>query len=146
MNPSQDMGEANGLNLLLFSAGGVRFGVDAAQIAGTAAVTGDDAEKPAWLHELLEFGDRQVVYREPVILEVGTDGAGRWRVVVDAMEDIITVAVHEILPLPPPVELHVLGKGLWGVLPRGGMMILLMDFRLLQNRKTILIPAETPGR
>jgi len=145
MIPSQDTGEANGLNLLLFSTGGIRFGVDAAQIAGTAAVT-DDAEKPAWLHELLDFGDRPVVYREPVILDLGTDGAGRRRVVVDAMEDIITVAVDEILPLPAPVELHVLGKGLWGVLPKGGRMILLMDFRLLLNRKTILIPAETPGR
>ena len=146
MNPSQDTGEANGLNLLLFSAGGVRFGVDAAQIAGTAAVTNDDAAKPAWMHELLEFGDRPVVYREPVILVLGTGGAGRRRVVVDAMEDIITVPVDEILPLPPPVESHVLGKGLWGVLPKGGRMILLMDFRLLLKRKTILLPAEAPGR
>ena len=132
------------LHLLLFSAGGVGIGVDADQIAGTATLTDHDGEPPPWLHEVLGFGDRPVLYREPVILEVGTGDEGRWKVVVDAMEDIITAALDEIRPLPRPVEVRVRDKGLWGVLPRGDRMILLMDFRLYL-RKYIRAAAARHG-
>jgi hypothetical protein len=140
MNATRDPAEDNSLNLFLFSVGGVHFGADAAQIAGMAPLTGDDGDKPAWLHEVLEFGARPVTYREPVILDVGTVDDSRWRVVVDAVEDITSACPYEIHPLPAPVESHALRKGLWGVLPRGGRMILLLDFRLLLSRQGPLFP------
>jgi hypothetical protein len=135
MSTTGGMGEDNCLNLLLFSTCGVPFGVDAAQIAGTAPLEGDDGWKPLWLHEVLEFGDRPVTYREPVILNVRTVDDAQWRVVVDALEEITLTGPDEILPLPSTVESHALRKGLWGVLPRGGHMILLMDFRLFLSRQ-----------
>ena len=64
--------------------------------------------------------------------------------VVDAMEDIITAALDEIRPLPRPVEVRVRDKGLWGVLPRGDRMVLLMDFRLYL-RKYIRAAAALNG-
>ncbi len=123
------------LNLLLFSVGGVRFGVDAAQISGTTALADDDDEKPVSLDELLEFGDRPALCREPVVLDAASAAGGRLRVVVDGMEDIVAVDAAEIVPLPPAVESRLLDKGIWGVLPRGEQMILLLDFGLLPGRE-----------
>lgn len=133
MSVARDPGENNGLQLVLFSVGEVNFGVYACQIAGTSNLRCEGGEEPIWLHELLEFGERPIISKEPVILDVWTAGDLVRRVAVDAMEDVVSVRVDDIFPLPPEVEHHALRKGMWGVLLREGRMILLMDFMLLLN-------------
>ncbi|MBJ6727136.1 CheW domain-containing protein [Geomesophilobacter sediminis] len=123
------------LNLLLFQAAGVSFAADLEQIARMR----DLAEEPDraelhWFHE--EIGMESVEpaqYGAPTVLTLRSDAAAPFRIVVDAMEDIVEVPIGDIQPFPPLVAGRALENGLWGVIPRNGIMILLVDLERLAH-------------
>lgn len=125
-----------GLHLLLFSVGGVGFGVDAEQVEGTAAWEGDEAEDLVWFHRELGYGIEKVAYRMPSVLTIRTGDGRGYRVVIDQMEDVAAITSGDIHPFPPLVEPFALRRGMWGIVVNGDRMILLVDFaRLLREQR-----------
>jgi chemotaxis signal transduction protein len=125
----------NSLNLLLFSVGGVNFGIDADQIAAITAYDGEFAGDLFWFHEELEFGKTSLVYRSPTIVTVRIGALQTYRVIIDSMEEIAEFSLNDIRPFPPLVEGFALRRGMWGILVRNGRVVLLLDFlRLFKGR------------
>lgn len=124
------------LDLLLFSLGGVHFGVDAGQVTGVAVYDGEQADDLFWLHEELEYGAAAATYVAPTVVTVRTGCVPSYRVIIDKMEDVAELSQNDIRPFPALLEPFTLRKGLWGILPRNGSMVLLLDFqRLLKERR-----------
>lgn len=124
-------GETYSLNLLLFSVGGVSFGVDADQVAGIAEYRGDDGEDLRWFHEELDYGGREVGYQSPTVITIRSGAELPYRVIIDSMEDITEFRQDEITVFPALLEPFVLRSGMWGVMSRPGKLVLLLDFQLL---------------
>lgn len=127
------------LNLLLFSVGGVHFGVDAEQVAGIAVYSGEQADDLHWFHEELAYGDAAPVYCSPTVITIRTGNAPSYRVIIDSMEDIAEVGQNDIGLFPALLEPFVRRSGMWGILSRDGIMVLLVDFQLLLKQRR---PAE----
>lgn len=127
-----------GLNLLLFSVGGVSFGVDAEQVEGTFSFQGDGDGDLFWFHRELEYGDDTVIYDAPAILSIRTGDSSSYRVIIDKMEDVIGIVAADILPFPILVEPFALRKGIWGIMVKDDRLILLVDFkRLLREQRAV---------
>ncbi|MHB8122921.1 MAG: hypothetical protein ACYDG4_12285 [Desulfuromonadaceae bacterium] len=123
------------LNLLLFSVGGVHFGMDAEVAAAIAEYQGEEAEDLFWFHEEIGYGGAMPVYSTPTIVTIRGEDSQSYRVIIDKMEDIAEISSVDIQPLPLLVEPLALRKGMWGVTVREGHMVLLMDFtRLLRHK------------
>lgn len=125
----------SGLNLLLFSVGGIRFGIDADQVEGTAAYGGEEAEDLFWFHEELDYRDDTVVYLVPTVVAIRSEGSRPYRVIIDTMEDVAEIGSMDIRPFPPLMEPFALRNGIWGVALRDGHMVLLVDFKRLLREK-----------
>jgi chemotaxis signal transduction protein len=116
------------LRLLVFTVGGVKLAADAEQICSMLAYDqDDDCDITYWLHEMLSFGNREVVFRSPEILTVSLQET-IYRIVIDQPEDIIYIAMNRIQPLPALVEPFSQKKGLWGAVALDEQIILLIDF------------------
>lgn len=123
------------INLLLFSVGGVHFGMDAEVAAAIAEYHGEEAEDLFWFHEEIGYRGAMPVYNTPTIVTIRGDDSQSYRVIIDKMEDIAEISSVDIQPLPLLVEQFALRKGMWGVTVREGHMVLLMDFtRLLRHK------------
>ncbi len=115
------------LQLVVFSTAGVSFGADAEQIAAIREHVPDAGEDPSrFLDEVLPSGGALRSSRS-AILEVRA-GDALHPVAVDRIEEIVEVGIGAIRPLPPLVARFVRDKGVWGVVPRGGKMLVLIDF------------------
>lgn len=114
------------LPVLLFSVGGVHYGVSADQVLATAAPDAPGDGGP------LDFRREMGRTAEPAFATVivRTAGGGRLTVPVDALEEIAAVDPGDIRPLPPLVASHARSRGVWGVIPRPGRLHLLIDFAL----------------
>jgi len=123
------------LNLLLFSVCGVHFGVDAEQVAEIAVYDGQQADNLFWFHEELEYGAATVRYASPTTLSIRADDEPFYRVIIDAMEDVAEFSLKDLQLFPALLEPFVVPRGLWGILPRKGTMVLLVDFQLLLKHK-----------
>jgi len=119
------------LTLLFFSLGGVRFACDADHAEALSAVGA--AEEGAFRLDLALGYPSPVSYREPTVLTL--KGEGERRVVIDALEQIAEVGLEEIRPLPALLEPLALKRGIWGVLPRAGALVLLLDLDLLMKQR-----------
>ena len=141
-----DAGDTHGpcsLNLLLFSVGGVHFGVDADQVEGTFSCQGEDPDGLHWFHKELDYGDDTVVYGAPTILGIRTGDSHSYRVVIDMMEDVTGIVADDIHPFPPFVEPFALRKGIWGIVMRDDRMVLLVDFyRILKEEQFRSLPGD----
>lgn len=135
MNEQADRPQHFPLTLLLFSVGGINFGVDTGQVLGTSTQgSGTDPQEdaPLWFHRSMgSMGDPS--YAEPTTILVKSTRQEGCRVVIDAMQEIIEVGVDEILPFPAVLEPFARRKGMWGVYPRLGHMFLLVDLERLAN-------------
>ena len=117
------------LDLLLFSVGGVHFGADAGQVAGIAVYDGEQADDLFWFHEEFEYGDAALTYSSPTVVTIRTTGVPSYRLIIDSMEDIAEFSQNDIRLFPALLEPFAIRRGLWGVLPRNGIMVLLVDFQ-----------------
>jgi chemotaxis signal transduction protein len=122
------------LNLLLFTIEEVHFAVDGEQVTEVTAYEGVQSDDLFWFHQELGY-DESVVYLAPVIVTIRTEDDRRYRVIIDSMEDIAEFSQNDIRPFPPLLEPFALRKGMWGVLPRNGNMVLLVDFNLLLKQR-----------
>lgn len=123
------------LSLLLFSVGGVHFGVDAGQVSGIAAYDGEQAEDLFWFHEEMEYAEKEVSYHSPTVITIRDEAGLPYRVIIDLMEDIKEFSQNDIAPFPALLEPLALKRGFWGIILRNGIIIILLDFiRLLRER------------
>lgn len=129
-----EMGEIS-LNLFLFSVGGVHFAIDAEQVAEVNAYDGEQSEDLFWFHEEMGYGDKKVRYHSPTVVTIRTGEVLPYRVIIDSMEDIVEFSWNNISLFPALLEPFVLRKGIWGVLPRKGTMILLLDVKRLSRER-----------
>lgn len=132
------------LNLLLFSVGGVQFGVDAGQVAEMHAYGGEREEDLFWFHEEIPLGDHGGTYRSPTVISIRTTDDRPYRVIIDLMEDIGTFGPGDIRLFPALVEPFVRQNGMWGILPRDGKLVLLVDFTRLTKNRPDGSPKERP--
>lgn len=123
------------LNLLLFSVGGVVFGIDTDQVAGISAYESEDDADLVWFHEELGYGDKGVSYQSPTVVTIRCKAAVPYRVIIDSMEDIAEFSQADICGFPPLIEPFALRKGIWGVLLRGERMVILLDFMILLRER-----------
>ncbi len=123
------------LNLLLFSVGGVYFGIDAELTAGITEYRGEEAEDLFWFHDVVGYGGSIPLYSTPTIVTVRLEGHHSYRVIIDKMEAIAEICSGDIRPFPPLMEAFALPKGMWGITVREGHMVLLMDFTRLVRYK-----------
>lgn len=123
------------LNLLLFSVGGVHFGVDAGHVSSVNAYDDSQSQNLSWFHEELQYGDAAVKYISPTVITIRTAGSELYRVVIDSMTDIAEFNLDDIHLFPAMLEPFALKKGMWGIICRNGTMVLLIDFQLLYRQK-----------
>lgn len=132
-----DAAEVN-LNFLLFSVDNVHFGIDADQVAEVDLYDGkeNDDDDLFWFHRELGYGDDAVVYLSPVIVAIKSAGAESYRMIIDAMADIVAISQDDIRLFPPLLEPFVLQCGMWGIVPSHGKMVFLVDpIRLMEKRR-----------
>jgi len=131
MKISWEHGPETALRLVLFSVAGACFGVDTRQVAAISDYTPDaDPEEVTMLAE--RFAKRTLSRPCPptAILEVLCNNT-ICRVAVDRVEEFIEITGDAILPLPGLVRPYAVKSGIWGVVVRGGRMLLLLDFAKL---------------
>ncbi len=124
------------LHLLLFSVGGICFGVDAGQVAEMTAYNGESDVDLFWFHEEMGYADKAVRYQSPIIATIKAGMGSQYRVVIDSMEDIAEFSQSDISPFPSMLEQFVLRRGCWGILLRQKQMIVLLDFRRLLRERS----------
>lgn len=137
----KDKGEKQlaSINLLFFSVGGIHFGIDAEQVAGIAVYDGEQADDLFWFHEELKYGDTVATYASPTVITIRTGGGRSYRVIIDSMEDIAEFSQDDIRLFPELLEPFAMRRGLWGILPVNGIMVLLLDFQLFLKQKLTVI-------
>ncbi len=123
------------LNLLFFSVYGVHFAVDAEQVSGMSVYNGEAADDLFWFHDVFDYGSAGAGYISPTIIKIRTASDSSYRVIIDSMEDIAEVSQSDIRLFPSLLESFTLRNGMWGILPRNGIMVLLVDFQLLLKQK-----------
>jgi chemotaxis signal transduction protein len=128
MKESQADGPMADLDLALFQVGGVHYGVEAGQVAGTEVFQGPETPRVRWFHEIMGYPDSRVRYRDPVVLTL-QGAAGR--IVVDRLEHLARVPLCDLRPFPPLAAPAARIRGLWAVVQRREHMVLLVDFELL---------------
>lgn len=124
------------LNLFLFSVGGIHFAIDAEQAVAMTPYAGEEAGDLFWFHEEIGFGDESITYDSPTIVTIRTRDAHPYRVVIDSMEDIAEFRQNDIRLFPELLEPFTLRNGMWGILPRNGHLVLLVDILRLLKGKT----------
>ncbi|MDD5285675.1 MAG: hypothetical protein PHD54_07430 [Desulfuromonadaceae bacterium] len=131
LSAQKEQKKRNTLNLLIFSVAGVFFGIDADQVAEISAYQGEKGEDLFWFHEEMGYGEKAVRYSSPAIATIRNGGVAPYRVIIDSMEDIAEFKHKDIRLFPTLLEPYLLRRGIWGILPRNGNMILLLDFKRL---------------
>lgn len=137
MNSQSEIKIPDTLNLLVFSVGGVSFGIDADQVATISAYKSEGTANLVWFHKELDYGDKAVSYYSPTVVTIRSEAALPYQVVIDSMEDIIEYNQNEIHCFPKMLEQFALRKGIWGILLKNEKMVLLLDFMLLLREKTL---------
>ncbi len=92
--------------------------------------------KIAYFHEKLPFGSKKIsCYDSPKILIPKNDGEGMG-IVIDQPEDIVSMSIDSIRPLPPLLESIDKSSAIWGAALKNDEIILLVDFYNLLNCET----------
>jgi chemotaxis signal transduction protein len=119
---------AEDLELVLFRVGGLRYGVDARQVACIEDNPLSARDGLRWFHEILGLPGGAVTYLNPVVLTLHGWSTG---IIVDGLEDIVRIPLSDLSPFPSLTESAARAKGLWAVAKRDEQLILLLDFDLL---------------
>ncbi|MBF0227324.1 MAG: hypothetical protein HQK76_17905 [Desulfobacterales bacterium] len=117
------------INILIFKIMNIKFGVSTDQL--DAMVNYDESEKTDssifWLHERIDFYNRNIIYQSPKIL-MTKDINHLAGIIVDEPEDIISLNIDSIMPLPTLFDVIECSKALWGCAMYKNNIILLVDF------------------
>lgn len=121
------------INVLLFSVGGFRFGVESMQIIAIDSARGDNETRIVNLDSLLGLTNASRD-DDTVFLEFHQAGGESCLFLVDIVEDIIEVSLSEVKLLPKIIADRLSSKGVWGAVQRGENIVILLDFNcLLKN-------------
>ncbi|RJQ77883.1 MAG: hypothetical protein C4519_12665 [Desulfobacteraceae bacterium] len=116
------------MEILLFSLGAVRIGVDTAQIGGLIS-PGEASERQV---ALARMDDRigcvggETGCPAPMVLLIKGEEMSRG-LLIDRPEDIVTVKTNAIHPMPVFIQACSRTKAIWGAAIVGDEMVLLMD-------------------
>lgn len=127
--------ESAGLNLLLFSVGGIHFGVEAEQVVEVADYDGEQSDDLFWFHEELDYVTPVSGYSRPTVISIRTVDEQPYRIIIDLLEDVSEFSLNDLRLFPAHLEPFVMRGGLWGILMRNGVMVLLVDFQRLRQNK-----------
>jgi hypothetical protein len=128
------------LRLLIFSAGGLRFGADADQIAFLGPC--DPANPPPHavpFHRSVGFGDPAAGFRSPETCTVKR-GTEICTFIIESPEDLVSVETRLVRPLPPLVEPFALESGIWAAVPGEEGILLLVDLPRLATNRNLWYP------
>jgi chemotaxis signal transduction protein len=124
------------ISMLTFTVMGVRMGVDADQIAEVMEV--DRAEGYGLavyrFHEMISFCETTIQYHAPKAIMI-KDKKEPYIVLIDNPEDIASVKVRSIQPMPPLIAMNSGMRMFWGAIPGNHGIILLVDFLRLRERQ-----------
>lgn len=116
------------IRFLIFDIMGMMLGVDVEQVSGMLFL--DEARERhldmIWFHEKLPLPVRQARYGSPRVLLV----KGRpppFGVIIDRPEDIRTIPLAWMSPVPCLIETCMACSALWGVADLEGYLVLLVD-------------------
>ncbi|NVN93320.1 MAG: hypothetical protein HXX11_22370 [Desulfuromonadales bacterium] len=123
------------ITLLFFSAGGVRFAVDADQVTRSVTISVEPNDGVPRLLTLMGCDDRLIDHHNSIMLNVKSNDSKPYRIIVDVLEDMAEISTAHIHPFPPLVESFALQRGMWGVIERDGGLVLLLDFERLMGNK-----------
>jgi len=128
--------DIDNISILVFSVGGVRFGVEASQI------TAIDQERISVEDELIRLGtllglSESTDNNAGVLLELRHESITKRLLLVDKIEDIIEIPLTDIQLLPAVIAERLLGRGIWGVIQKGDKILILLDIhrvlKILKN-------------
>ena len=112
------------LELVLFGAGGFRFGVEARQVLAARAAERDEA--PLRVERLLALGEEPSSARGRVVLRVGSGSSGL-DVAVEGPVELLGVAAASVHPLPPLLAARTRLQGLRALAFVEGQLLPLVD-------------------
>ena len=121
--------QVEAINVLLFQVMGVRMAVDVEQTAGMLDPRDESVNETSVVsfHEklFLRNGGRPT-YIAPMVL-LARDSEGKRGLLIDQPEDIVSIGVGSIRPLPALIEGLRESRAVWGVALIEGEMVLLVD-------------------
>lgn len=128
------------IQLLVFNIMGVRLGIDIDQIYEIYEILEQDPMKrerygASWFHEKIPFRINPIIYKSPKLLLV-RDEETTSGIIIDQPEDILSVTIDAIQPLPPLLEALNRSSAIWGVTLKDEEIILLVDLYKLNIQKT----------
>jgi hypothetical protein len=127
------------MSLLVTRLGKQTYALDAAEVASLEPLAGAP-DGAVWLHDLLGY-DGAPAYRMPLLAKLRGHAEA---IVLDGMEEILEVDRAALRPLPPLVERHSLRRGLWGILPRPGDLLFLLDLGTFRKPMSNSAMKEVP--
>ena len=126
------------MDLLTFTVDGIVLGVDTAQIGEMLKPEQVADIKTRTLHEVLSFRTPPIVYCRPIVLVVKAEGPP-YGIVVDRPDEILSVPLHSIRPLPVLMEKCGVSEAVWGFALKDHKIIVLVDFYKLPLEETIRV-------
>ncbi len=124
------------IQVLTFSVMGVKMGVDTEQITEMMEVDGAESRGLAvrHFHENVSFGEMPIEYHYPKAILI-KDENGPYAIVIDNPDDITSVNVRSIQPMPPLIAMNGATRPFWGAIPGNEGIILLVDFFRFRERQ-----------
>ncbi|HWP46418.1 MAG TPA: chemotaxis protein CheW [Candidatus Limnocylindrales bacterium] len=128
------------IQLLIFDIIGIKFGVDIEQVSEIYELIDLGQMKGAkygasWFHEKIPFRQGPVVYKSPRLL-ILRDQETTLGIIIDQPEDILSITLDDIHPLPSLLEALNRPAAIWGIALKDEKMILLVDFyKLFVNKE-----------
>ena len=126
------------IQVLTFAVMGIKMGVDTEQVAEVMEVDGAERRgiSVQRFHEKISFGAMPIEYHSPKAIMI-KDESATYAIVIDNPDDITSVNVRSIQPMPPLMAMNSATRLFWGAIPGNDGIILLVDFFRLRDRQTI---------
>ncbi len=122
------------LHVLTFSVMGIKIGIDADQISEIMDSDAAEArELPvSAIHEKIFFPRMTAAYRAPKVVII-KDGRTAHALKIEMPDDIVSVHIENIQPLPALIVMNSLSRALWAAFVLHGEPVFLLDFSRLAD-------------
>ncbi|NMC75154.1 MAG: hypothetical protein GYA56_12495 [Geobacteraceae bacterium] len=131
--------EAPPLRLLIFRCGGLRFGADADQVTALGPWDPDNPPPHAVpFHHAVGVETGEAI-RTPETCTVNREGEV-CTFIIQSPDDLVSVALGHVRPLPSLVEPRALERGIWAAIPGDGGILLLVDLHRLATKRNLWHP------
>jgi len=132
--------ESRLFRLMIFSSGGLRFGADADQVASLGPCDRDDPPLNAVpLHFAVGHGESTTACMFPETCVV-RKGENECTFIIESPEDLVSVEMRLLQPLPLLVESFAKERGIWAALPWKAGILLVLDLEMLASMRNLWHP------